>query len=216
MNKNYLTQLADKHKTDKGSIKHNYTEIYEVYFSKFKNEKFNMLEIGYCAGASCKMWLEYFPNVTLYSVDIFDKPPMDKTIEQYIECGKLIYKKADQSTKELETFIKSLDVSFKVMIDDGSHVSEDQQFSFGYLFKFVEDGGLYIIEDLNCKRNPSSKFKVQAEKRTVDFLKDYNVTDEFKSLVLPKTRCAYLNKNVFKVEVYLDKISFITKESSWG
>ena len=42
---------------------------------------------------------------------------------------------------------------FDLIIDDGSHKSEDSLLSFRFLWDYVSPGGSYVIEDLTCSAN---------------------------------------------------------------
>ncbi len=198
-----LTLLADKYKCDKGSIKHNYTKIYNKYFSSFKNEKFKLLEIGFGKGASIKMWLDYFPNNDLYSVDIRKFP------EEFLSINRLKCFIANQVC-EKQMYKVYNNTKFKIIIDDGSHVSEDEIYSLGYLFSHLSSGGFYIVEDLNCKRSHNKKFKVE-ERKFIDIIKEFKNTNILKSEILNKDQIEYITKNIDKVEIYKDKIAFIQK-----
>jgi len=55
-----LTELANKYETDKGSLNHNYTEVYPKYLPE--NPK-KMMEIGIWKGSSLRMWNEYYPDL---------------------------------------------------------------------------------------------------------------------------------------------------------
>lgn len=209
--KNQLTLLADKFGCDKGSIKHNYTKQYHKYFKELQNQTFRMLEIGLGQGASAKMWLEYFPKVTLYCTDIFEELPEDKLLLKYTEENRFKYFTAEQSSKEQTVGIIDGRKKFKIIVDDGSHVPEDQQFSLGYLFPLLSKGGLYVIEDLNYKRNPNPKFPVPAEK-TREVLRRYKDHGIFNSNVLTEDQISYINNNIAKIAIINNsKISFITK-----
>lgn len=198
-----LTALADKYGCDKGSIKHNYTVIYNNYFECMIDDRFKMLEIGFAKGASVNMWLEYFKNIILYCIDIAEELPEDKENLKFIS--------ADQSSVEQMSEVFKRDLGdFKIIIDDGSHRSEDIMCSFGYLFPHTAPGGLYIIEDLNCKRTPNEKFGV-VENRVIKILKEYNNTGIFNSKILTKEQIAYIEHHIMEVEVYKDKIAFIRK-----
>jgi len=197
-----LTILADKYDCDKGSIKHNYTKVYNKYFHKMRNEEFIMLEIGYGKGASINMWREYFPKVTIYCIDISDELPSNTKRIKFIT--------ADQSSRDQMSKIFTNSEIFKIIIDDGSHISEDQQYTFGYLFPYLSSGGLYIIEDLNCKRQPNKKFKVKA-KKTIDVSKDYKQSGNFSSTVLSSHETEYINKHIENMKIYNNKIVVIRK-----
>jgi len=204
-----LTILADKYECDKGSLKHNYTKIYNDYFKQIKNRKFNILEIGFGTGASVKMWLDYFNKAILYCIDIRKNLPDEELLNKYVNNGRLKFISADQSS--LEPVIKLIkNKKFRIIIDDGSHITEDQQYSIGRLFPYLSESGLYIIEDLNCKRGHNKKFKIETVKM-IKILKKYNKTNIFYSKILPKNQLEYINNNIGKVDIYNDKISFIRK-----
>ena len=75
-----LSVLAVKHGTDKWT--HNYIPHYEKHFAPLRLRKLNILEIGIggyerpeAGGESLRMWKEYFPNGTIYGLDLYDKQP---------------------------------------------------------------------------------------------------------------------------------------------
>jgi len=208
-----LTVLANKFECDKGSINRNYTKIYNNYFYPIRNDQFNMLEIGLYKGASAKMWTTYFQNTILYSIDIIKGVPKDKRLKVLVNTGRLKYFRADQtSVNEMsKMFDGDKVVRFKIIVDDASHMAEDQQYSFGYLFPFLLDGGLYIIEDLHYRRKHNNKFKVRAD-NTIDVFKRYKQTGNFESKVLIPDQLEYINMCIDKVDIYDDKIVFIRKK----
>jgi len=207
--KDELTLLANKYNCDKGSSKHNYTKIYNNYFRKLRNKKFNMIEIGFGVGSSVKMWLDYFKHATLYCIDIMEKLPDDKLLNNYVKSGRLKFFSADQSM--LDPILTSiLNKDFEIIIDDGSHVTEDQQYSLNKLFNWLKSNGLYIIEDLNCKRGHNLKFKYKTD-RMVNILKEYIISKKFKSKILSKKESENLTNYIDTVDIYGDKIAFIRK-----
>ena len=144
---NDLDRLAVKYGTDKSSKGHNFTAIYEKYFSALRNEKINLLEIGIDQCCSAFLWDEYFPNAHLYFID---------GVYQHVNKGNsLLSERAkcfvcDQGKRDqLADFINKTGVEFDIIIDDGGHVSQLQITSFEMLFPHVKKGGMYIIEDLN-------------------------------------------------------------------
>ena len=141
-----LTKLANYHHSDKGTTadsKHGFTEIYDQFFSNFRNEKVNILEVGIYNGASLRMYYDYFPNAeVIIGADIQD-------LWQF-QNDKIKLKVLDQSdADDLETFVEDSDIKFDIIIDDGSHHMKDQQITFYWLSKLLKDGGMYIIEDLH-------------------------------------------------------------------
>ena len=168
-----LTELADKHFSDKGTFKHNYTKVYQRFLEKLRKDKINLLEIGVAEGGSCMMWLDYFANGKIFGADYYSRDDLKKyyLLNPYISNSadsknKLIsrmdkvfnherfyFLQLDQSkAKELE----GIDQNFDVIIDDGSHIHGDIQLTFGTLAPKVKKGGFYFIEDLNCKRSFSN------------------------------------------------------------
>lgn len=210
--KDDLTILADKYECDKGSLKHNYTKIYNTYFHHIRNKQFKMLEIGFGVGASVKMWLNYFNNAILCCIDIMEEFPKDREIQTFVNEDRFKFASVDQSsaTQMLRTISKTAKCKFEIIIDDGSHRAEDQMYSFGFLFQYLTKGGVYVIEDLNCKRTPNKTFGVE-ERKVTEILKEYNKTGIFNSEILTQYQMEYVADHIEKVEIYENKIAFITK-----
>jgi len=204
-----ITQLADKYGCDKNSLKHDCGKLYTDYFYTVRNKKFKMLEIGFGKGASVRIWLDYFKNITLYCVDIREELP--DGFKQSIDAKRLQFINADQSSiEELSKIFNDNAEDFGIIIDDGSHVSEDQMLSFGYLFPRLCSGGVYVIENLNCKREHNKKFNVE-EDRVINILKKFQTTGKLNSKILTKTQIKYIKKHIAGVKIYKNKIVFITK-----
>jgi len=57
--------------SDKNSY-HSYIEdVYEEYFSPYRNKKINLLEIGVSFSGSIRLWKDYFKNAQIYGIDNF-------------------------------------------------------------------------------------------------------------------------------------------------
>ncbi len=142
-----LDELAIKHGTDKSSVNHNYCPSYEKHLPEKIN---NFLEIGVWKGASLRMFKEWYKDKgNFYAMDLFGgeviTPSELQSIGVNCYCGS-------QSDLEL---LKSIEEKFTVIIDDGSHHSYEQVFTFVNLFiNHVESGGIYVIEDLCCCIDP--------------------------------------------------------------
>jgi hypothetical protein len=136
-----LSQLAKKYNTNK--VDHNYTPFYERLFFDKKNCT-SFFEIGISEGSSLLMWQDYFKNATIYGIDLFIP-------NSVLNQPRIKFNVADQSsTEQLENTIKIWDVSsFDIIIDDGGHTVKQQRTSLETLWKYVKDGGIYIIEDLH-------------------------------------------------------------------
>lgn len=165
-NANELDLLAIKYDTDKSSKWHNYTNVYDNYFSKYRNQVFNFLEIGFYKGASARMWQDYFKLANLHFIDIDQK-----VFNQYGKdlTSRCHFHIVDQGEKnDLISFLNDTKNNFDIIIDDGGHTMKQQITSFLILFPQLNKGGIYVIEDLCTSywkiyggygtfENPSSK-----------------------------------------------------------
>lgn len=143
---NYNT-ICNKYGTDKGDSLPNgncYASFYENWFREIKQTCQNILEIGVDNGASLHSNYEYFPNAQIIGLDISDKLHFNNDrITTFI---------LDQENlTDLENFsnyfVKN-QISFDIILDDGSHDVSHQQKTLGKFFKLLKPGGIYIIEDL--------------------------------------------------------------------
>ena len=150
--------------TDKASP-HSYIQnFYELEFSKYQNKKINFLEIGIMSGGCFLLWKEYFKKANkLVGVDCTDR-------FLHLECKKIegvefIFDNAYDSE-----FSKTLP-TFDIIIDDGSHVFEDQiKFLELYLPK-LRSGGVLIVEDV-AKEEYFETF-IETSKKLVSYDDDY-------------------------------------------
>lgn len=146
MARSTLTTLYSKHQgklSDKWSI---YISIYQRLFSELVDQSLRILEIGIQNGGSLEIWSEFFPQATrIVGCDINEA------------CRQLTYGDprisvvvGDANTNEVEEAIAALSPKFDLIIDDGSHRSSDIIRSFVRYFSRLEDGGLFVVEDLHC------------------------------------------------------------------
>lgn len=138
MTNSTLTELGYKYNTDK-AFRHKYTYVYDEHFAKLRNNNLNLLEIGLCAGASVKMWEEYFQNGHIYGVDISDK--------SHFNTQRIKTCIADQGVFDQISNVYP-GIEFDIIVDDGGHRMEQQVISLAALFSRLKPGGIYIIEDL--------------------------------------------------------------------
>ena len=118
-----------------------YFEIYEKYFSKWRGQKLNILEIGVSQGGSLQLWKEYFGDAAnIFAIDI---NPECKKFEA--ESTKIFI--GSQSDRRFLAEVMDQMPALDIIIDDGGHTMEQQKVSFEMLYSKVKDGGLYIVED---------------------------------------------------------------------
>lgn len=129
-----------KHRTDK-ITQHGYHYSYPKHLDAFRNEEFNMLEIGYADGNSFRTWIEYFPKARIFAMDINIEGQFDNHI---------VFKGDQSNSDDLNTVASKIGQA-KLIIDDGSHHPMHQIETFNNLFRnLLEPGGVYIIEDIEC------------------------------------------------------------------
>jgi len=179
-------------KTDKSSLEHGFTEIYEETFAFLKNEPIRLCEIGIAQGGSLLMWKEYFPKAKIYGIDILNRHKMNSDrVETFV---------ADQSDREqLQSFINEYGGDFDILIDDGGHAMNMQQISFGFLFKFIKPGGYYVIEDVHTsseKLGPYYGAEIGGGNSTLTMIINFIRSGKIESKYLTNEECAYLSANI--------------------
>lgn len=126
--------------TDK-DVSHAYIPIYERLLAHLVGKSPSVVEMGVASGKSLLMWEEYFQNAAILGIDIIDRPAV---LDGH---PSIAFKKANagnaQALDEATT-----GMMFDVIIDDASHLLEDQRVAFGALFPKLKVGGHYFIEDV--------------------------------------------------------------------
>lgn len=155
-----LYDLAVKYASDK-LYWHSYIPFYESLFDP-KNENLTIpvrrvLEIGigheslmqpllpvgvkYVHGSSLRMWEEYWPNAQIYGCDIRE--------DVLVNEGRIKSKVCNQASPiDLLGLMAWSMGRFDLIIDDGSHLFEDQMVTAICLLPYLNAGGVYIIEDV--------------------------------------------------------------------
>jgi len=140
--------LKDLYQNHYGKATHKwsiYFDQYEEKLSPYKKFPIKLFEIGIENGGSLEIFSKYFSNAKLLlGCDINQK------------CGELLYDQPNikvivgdvNEEKTKGEIIKHS--KFDIIIDDGSHGSVDIVKSFCNYFNYLNDDGLFIIEDLHC------------------------------------------------------------------
>lgn len=140
-----LSEIYDQH-NDKLSVKwSSYIEKYDELFLKYKEKKINILEIGVQNGGTLEIYSKYFKQCqNIVGVDINPKCQNLKYSDDRIKV--IIGNINDNEIKEqILNFPK-----FDIIIDDGSHSSQDIIKTFILYYNHLNDDGIYIVEDLHC------------------------------------------------------------------
>lgn len=142
-----LEELFNKYGCDKAS-KHLYHTVYEKEFDSIRNEAINILEVGVFKGDSVRAWLEYFPNATIYGVDVFTRvSPREIDVLQH---ERVKWLKADSTNIAVRDQIKKEwpRIRFDVIIDDGLHTPAANAKTLHNLYPLLKKDGRFYIEDV--------------------------------------------------------------------
>ena len=149
-----LGKLAWIYQCDMNDPGLGYAPAYTFHLSKLKNKRFNLLEIGVggydnpmMGGASLRMWKAYFSRANVFGIDIYDK--------SHLEERRIKTFQGHQADENFLERVVAETGGIDVVIDDGSHVSEDVIRSFCFLFPKLNDGGIYVVEDLHMSYYPN-------------------------------------------------------------
>jgi len=180
-----LCEIMGRNRSDKGhknilNYHHNYTTFYHSIFNKRKNDKLSIFELGLGTnnvkipsnmgingrpGASLYGWKEYFPNSEIYGGDI------DKNILFEEDRIKTYY--CDQTSVESINKLWTSDLvdkKFDIIIEDGLHTYEANVCFFENSIHKLNDGGIYIIEDIICKDKQKFLTKIKTWELSYPYL----------------------------------------------
>jgi hypothetical protein len=161
-----LCCIMGKFKSDKGSINiteshHNYSIIYNELFKDIRFRKLNIFELGIgtinqrlvshmppngFSGASLYAWREYFPNSNIYGGDIDTECLFDDERIKTFVCDQT----DPLSIKNLWNQLDSKE-KMDIIIEDGLHTFEANIMFFENSIHRLNKGGIYIVEDIDCK-----------------------------------------------------------------
>ena len=201
-----LEEISSQFKSDKGAVYHNYLEIYEKYFSKFRNSLNNFLEIGLWEGESIRMWRDYFTTGNLVGADILDLSHIKLPNTQIHIC--------DQSDRtQLNDLAQKTFSQYDIIIDDGGHMMHQMQITLGCMFKYLAPGGVFVIEDLHTCGNPA--YNRGGDMETIDVLRGWQINKNIVSNCMTNEEMEYLNNNIDTITIEkgnVSEIAFITKK----
>ena len=206
-----LNKLGKIYKTDKIGG-HFYTQHYKLHFKKFKYKKINLLEIGvggyknpFSGGNSLRMWKKYFPFGNIFSIDIYDKSPIQ---ERKIK----IFKGSQVDDFFLNSVLKETG-DLDLIIDDGSHINEHVIQTFKLLFPKLKKGGIYVIEDTQTsywKSYGGDSMNLNNPNTMMNFFKSLTDGLNHKEIINPAFQENYYDKNIVSIHFYHNLI-FIYK-----
>lgn len=141
-----LNEIGKSYNCDKSDIHHEwhgqtYFDIYEKYFSKLRDKKINLLELGVRDGSSLRTWASYFQDANIHGIDIDPNCKVYQTSQFQIHTGS-------QDDEVMLNALSQMVGGWDIIIDDASHINTLTVKSFYALISQVKSGGYYVIEDL--------------------------------------------------------------------
>ena len=120
-----------------------YFHIYDRHLNRFRGTDVHLVEVGVAGGGSLGMWREYLgPAARICGIDI------DPECRRFESPGTEIVIGNQGSQAFWRGFVAE-HPRIQVVIDDGSHLAEDQATTFEALLAHIEPGGVYICEDIH-------------------------------------------------------------------
>ena len=141
----YDGPLLDMFSSHQGSVVHkwhHYIPLYDRYLSE-RRGSVRFLEIGVSKGGSLEMWRRYLGHsAVIFGIDI------DLACTKYDGLSGSVRIGSQSDPTFLRSVVQEMG-GVDVILDDGSHRMADINKSLSALFPMLNEGGLYIIEDLH-------------------------------------------------------------------
>jgi demethylmacrocin O-methyltransferase len=156
-----LSSLFASHGSDKD--RNGYSSLYNALFLPLKDAPVSLLEVGigtmipgahssmkgympddYRPGASLRAWKDFFQNGQIHGMDVqADCMLSEERIATHL-CD------STDPASVLAWTQANPDLTFDVVIDDGSHWDLHQLATLKHLWPLVKPGGYYVIEDVTA------------------------------------------------------------------
>ncbi|WP_196801186.1 class I SAM-dependent methyltransferase [Thioalkalivibrio sp. ALJ2] len=141
----YKGELLDIFSSHQGNIVHkwhHYIPLYDRYLCDRRGDV-RFLEIGVSEGGSLEVWRRYLgDSAIIVGVDV------DPSCRKYDGYAGRVRIGSQADAIFLQSVVEEMG-GLDVVLDDGSHLMQDIKKSLSVLFPLMNNGGLYIIEDLH-------------------------------------------------------------------
>lgn len=195
----YENQYVQPIKRTNEKIKaHGYSKYYEKYFYQLKNQNLNILEIGAFHGNASAALFFYFKNSKLFAGDIY--PDLFRYRSRRI---KNFYVNSSEEKSIQDNIIDKFNNKFDIIIEDAGHSLKDQIISLFMLFKKLNKGGLFIIEELDFpdKRKDMNLLNEKPTLREI-LLNFKNSGTILESKYISINEKDYFLKNIQSIEIF--------------
>jgi hypothetical protein len=142
-----------------------YFDVYETYFSKFRNTRPTFVEVGVQSGGSMQMWVKYLgEGARIFGVDI--APEVTEVEGTTIIVG-------DQASREFWDDQLPKIGMIDCFVDDGGHTSTQMMVTFEKVWPMIKEGGVYVCEDTHCSYWPAWEGGFKKSDTFVEFSKKF-------------------------------------------
>ena len=182
-----------------------YLNEWENIFYPFREKRINLFEIGVLNGGSLEIWGKYFRNAeNIIGCDnndscqnlMFSDPRISVLIGEADSC-------------EVEDQLSAITPFLDIVIDDGSHYAEDIIKAFVRYFKYVNNHGLYIIEDLHTSYWPDSESGLNNPFSAISFLKRLSDLINYEHWQKTASRVEFLSPFKDRYKVRFDEMELL-------
>lgn len=145
-----ITAILNKYNTDKNESFHNYGRQYEKVFADYRLKPVSVLEIGVNYGESLRAWKDIFPHCRhIVGLDI------NPDCKQYQDLSQRLHVEIlDASQPDAIQYVGQKYGPFDIILDDGSHRNDHVIQSFEGFLPFLNNDGVYVVEDTITYKNP--------------------------------------------------------------
>jgi len=186
-----------------------YLKEWDNIFSSFKEREINLLEIGIQNGGSLEIWAKYFTKAkNIIGCDINEKC---QNLEFDDDRIKIII--GDANSDQIENQIIDMTSGFDIIIDDGSHKSDDIIKTFSRYYDKLNPRGVYLIEDLHASYWKNFNGGLHNPYSAISFLKRLIDIINFQHWRNNQSRDEYLFQYIKKYKLGLEKLDLCTINS---
>ncbi len=131
--------------TDKSTI-HAYTDTYEKLLSPFINKECSLLEIGVWHGGSSLLWHDFLPAAKIAGIDISNQ--IHESLYNKFSDRYRFYELNAYVGETVELINNDYPNGFDIIIEDGIHTKESNEFAIKNYLPMLKKCGVMIIEDV--------------------------------------------------------------------
>ena len=148
------------------------SHFFDVYdgLNLDREKEYSFLEIGNRWAGALWGWRVYLPKSKIYGLDI--DPNTQHFATGDAKNGIKIHEGSQTDVKLLKNIHKEAG-KLDIIVDDGGHTMTQMKTSFETLWPLLEDGGIYIIEDIQCCYWPDFEGKYKGKNSFIELIKSF-------------------------------------------